>query len=557
VILFSCIMQPLISQSVYTCFQTVAALIALYFAFDLEYMKEISFDWFRARGANIVDVPDCANFADRWVLYFAANFAVCVFLTVVFILTYLYCAVIGLTAVTCVIGTVDYFIVPVVSFVFRIAKRIGSLPMQMSKYFMTTRRDVAAMVGCAEVERDKEETPVASKPVPIGHQEMMHLFSKFLADNGYVPQQAMPEGGVLESVVPGSDFTQAPLPNYQVFLCVGVDKKYRTVGCGFRYGDHIVTAAHVLASVGEATLYITRDCKQFLAFSGKKDCSIPEFDVVLLRPHNASLYSTLQLKSAKLHRREAAMPVTVVGVDNRASMAMVKPLKDGFGQYEYHGSTIRGFSGSPYVSQGVVVGMHISGNPNIGYSSLFLGRLIDFILKKEDSTDLADIMCVKALRNQDRRFRARRLGDGRIMVKAGDEYLTMYEGELNRACNEHHLEVNFEDSDTLFLRKFTREEMEMESAPVLDFHKAIPPAQAESTPVLGALNRPTPNPTMKVPAGHTYVTIPTPSNQATALAAANQATVNPEAKKKKRKRHSASKKSNVPNAASLATGSQN
>lgn len=182
---------------------------------------------------------------------------------------------------------------------------------------------------------------------------------------------------VQEKMAPGSTFVSSPLPKMQCEVWISVDAgAFIYSGQGFRVGDNFFTASHVVAEADEVKLQNPRT-KQSLVVPQESFIS-REGDIAVAKLGNQ--LSTISLGTAKrfsgtsIGRSDAAfVSISALG---QMSFGLLTP-HTAFGFVTYSGSTISGFSGAPYLVNGVVCGMHIGHQGvNLGYDGGFLQMVI-------------------------------------------------------------------------------------------------------------------------------------------------------------------------------------
>lgn len=248
----------------------------------------------------------------------------------------------------------------------------------------------------------------------------LFIRSRVYLDLGYVPFQ--------EKMVPGSSFElNSPMPKIQCEVWVSFDKRpFQLAGQAWRYDNCLVTAWHNVSEADAVRLKsgeVTVDVPYGSGFENV------EGDVAIYMPDVRDL-NKLGLKTAKLAANSGFKTLAKVIAMGKMSMGFVEPY-DAFGYVQYSGSTVPGFSGSPYLlSDRVVLGMHIGGmTVNVGYDVGYLKMLIRK-MTKEASSDFTEF-------NTSGPVEIRRSAydpdeyDVKVTNKKGHfEYLRMNEGDL-------------------------------------------------------------------------------------------------------------------------------
>lgn len=174
-----------------------------------------------------------------------------------------------------------------------------------------------------------------------------------------------------EKFVPGSDYFSLPKePAFQVNIYTNdvSPSTYDFLGVGWRCGDMLVTAGHVIDAHNK--IRIKRDDK-FYDFSSdaftKGDCDV----AYVLLP--SSVWTNLAVKAAVLPKRTLGYhQVVTICSRNMASTGMLK-VHTSMPYLLYEGSTKPGFSGAPYYSGNTVFGMHVGANSvNLAIDSTFI-----------------------------------------------------------------------------------------------------------------------------------------------------------------------------------------
>lgn len=312
-----------------------------------------------------------------------------------------------------------------------------------------------------------------------------------------------------ESVREGSEFITAPPPRYVLGLYLErLDANHKEmreyIGTAWRYGDFIVTAAHVFHSL--ARVRISRDWEsreQLFARTYDGDFVVlpaDEGDWVELHtdivawqiPSGHSIRSKVSSArigavSAKAHYVQAW-----AGFDGaNMSMGLLETVKEAFGLLKYTGSTRAGFSGAPYVAGPHVLGMHGGGGRmNYGYPAEFIKALLLRIKKPEDST-LAAI--AKALSATTRRAEVvwQKVTPDEYQLQVGGQYFMVDEEEWMDLLREERYERFFYedeevDGQLVRKRKVGKAYVAYEDEPEAVAVDVEPPFESDLEPFLGA-----------------------------------------------------------------------
>lgn len=190
-----------------------------------------------------------------------------------------------------------------------------------------------------------------------------------------------------EKFVVGSDYFPQERPSFQVELFI--ERRPGTwefIGGGWRLGDHLVTAHHVVAEQMESRVnndlrvmagdkFVDMDSTRFRVV----DCDL----AVALLPISA--WTTLSVKSARVPKMALSGAAAVFAQSRgKATSGACKPYH-AIPYITYEGSTAPGFSGSPLYVGGTVYAMHIgAGKCNLGLDSNWIKAAV---LQGESSED--------------------------------------------------------------------------------------------------------------------------------------------------------------------------
>lgn len=194
-----------------------------------------------------------------------------------------------------------------------------------------------------------------------------------------------------EKMVVGSEFVYSEPPKIQCEVWAsyninGLYTEFKPVAQAWRYGSYIITAYHAVSDAHGLKLQANQtmveiDVKRFKSMAG-------DIAYVLLSPMELG---QLRLASAKFPKTTNQKVLVSVSAFGKKSQGFVKPY-DAFGYLQYDGSTIKGFSGAPYMlTSTMVLGMHVGGHQlNVGYDAAYIAALFDRI--NESSTDRDDFL---------------------------------------------------------------------------------------------------------------------------------------------------------------------
>lgn len=185
---------------------------------------------------------------------------------------------------------------------------------------------------------------------------------------------------VPERVRDGSSLYIGEVPPIQCAVYVHTGPSaWNLVAQGFRYGKFFVSAAHAIR--GQGKIMLRRGGVEVVV----DEESFTFIDDLAYAVLGQDVFATLGIKTAVL--------VDVVGsayvstsAGGQKSNGKLKPAKFGF--VEYDGSTLPGFSGSPYCINRQVYGMHLGGNDktNMGYDAGFVRTLIEMFDEKRQKS---------------------------------------------------------------------------------------------------------------------------------------------------------------------------
>lgn len=243
-----------------------------------------------------------------------------------------------------------------------------------------------------------------------------------------------------ERVLPGSDFMGGSLTPFMAWIQIKVAAGWHTVGCGFRTAEGFVTAAHVVSSgdlfrisTGEKSVEVGKD--DFI-------CDDHE-DLACIRDYTK--FRSLGLKAANWGSMEGKQTVMVTD-GKKTSMGLLED--SGTGYVDYHGSTVKGFSGAPYYMANRVFGMHMgAAGVNKGIDGAYLQVLLNY--GPESSEDLMSLMKRKVRHTK----RVSPYDPDEYLVKVRGKYHRIDRDEYDRMWSGESLNVaprvNFDDADRL------------------------------------------------------------------------------------------------------------
>lgn len=174
---------------------------------------------------------------------------------------------------------------------------------------------------------------------------------------------------IFEAMQPGSNFFSSPIPAFQAKLYVKVDGVWYRSGGVSRCQYGLITAHHVLAEAEAIKIVRGND---MMELTPDQFTHLEELGDVALAKDVHPLF----LKQAKLAATGSTVGAgTMVMLHNgeQASMGPLKADRGSFGIVRYCGSSVKGFSGSPYYMGNVLYGIHVgSMGTNYGYDVGYL-----------------------------------------------------------------------------------------------------------------------------------------------------------------------------------------
>lgn len=191
-----------------------------------------------------------------------------------------------------------------------------------------------------------------------------------------------------ESVREGSSFRNATIPSYQVSIREAGVFTDTHLGFGVRYGDYLVTPAHVVEKEGviqQSILLVGAKSKVFVTVSAIRSRGIDDLVYIYV---DAKTWSMLGVSKAKVSPRFVGTHVNCTGYSGQSTGRLRKaPIR---WLLTYTGSTLPGMSGSAYEESGLVMGLHqgASGSFNLGISSELMVAEMKKICVPESSADV-------------------------------------------------------------------------------------------------------------------------------------------------------------------------
>ncbi|APG75774.1 hypothetical protein 1 [Hubei sobemo-like virus 8] len=189
-----------------------------------------------------------------------------------------------------------------------------------------------------------------------------------------------------ERMMPGSSFEASSIPSFQAEVIIRRDGIYYQAGQGFltSAGKYFVTAYHVVEGSEDVQL---KTLKGEVYVSPDRFCAM-DGDLVYMeitpQERSALNLSSAKLMSTAVGKGSGLFVQAVAG--GQKSMGLLDK-HEAFGYVTYKGSTIKGFSGSPYYVGKTVYGLHIGGSTeNLGYDAAYISMQLSSF--EEDSSKM-------------------------------------------------------------------------------------------------------------------------------------------------------------------------
>lgn len=224
-----------------------------------------------------------------------------------------------------------------------------------------------------------------------------------------------------ERMVPGSELVQiAPgsVPSFQAMVYVGDNPRFS--GWSVLLDGFLVFPQHLFQDLGRV---MVRRGKETLEVTKDRLLEIlPDLVAVDLAP---SEQSRLGLRKAKVGVVSGPIFSSIVGTDKlMKTMGEVRPST--FGKVQYRGSTLRGFSGSPYVIGKSVLGVHLGSfgmDCNQGYEAAYIQGVLDSLRRNESSEDYyLEQLAQASSKGQRYQFSYSPYGRDEVQVRIGGKY---------------------------------------------------------------------------------------------------------------------------------------
>lgn len=182
-----------------------------------------------------------------------------------------------------------------------------------------------------------------------------------------------------EAMRPGSAFTKAQIPTCQVAISIPGLLMDSHQGYGIRYGDYLITPAHVVERFSEVVLS-TPYGKILISVRGVQSRLTDDLTYLFV---GADVFSRLRVVAARMPQRFIPGFGACIGVSGMSSGRIFKSQLRG--RLVFEGSTLPGMSGAAYMMNGAFVGVHqgASGIANLGISCEVIRAELPHLLKGE------------------------------------------------------------------------------------------------------------------------------------------------------------------------------
>lgn len=209
------------------------------------------------------------------------------------------------------------------------------------------------------------------------------------------------------------------------FWCSAGETAVSTLG-------HFITASHVLPREGEIVLKAANDETKIYKMDASAWTNFDDYDVSYYKVPQ-KITTTLGLRKARVAKNMIRDCVVVTAYGRKAtSMGTIKPMEKSV-YVQYEGSTIIGFSGSPYLAGNTVYGVHIGSSKDTGmgidmaFVSMKLAHLDKY--KNESSEDWLYDEIAKATKRDDLDWKRYGLDDVVVNIRGRDFFLDADEFE--------------------------------------------------------------------------------------------------------------------------------
>lgn len=201
----------------------------------------------------------------------------------------------------------------------------------------------------------------------------------------FMRKPALPNTGIgfhFERFVEGSNFMPMKMPTFCVKIFIQVGGKWYHSGIGFRTSHGLLTAAHVIVGA---------DRVRFESNTNTKEVDPGDFETTKIGDvsvyRNINVLAGLGTTVAKLSKVALSLRDREMVMATNGEYVSLGPLSgaEEFGFVNYGGSTVKGFSGSPYYINNTVFGLHTgSSTVNFGYASGYMEVCLSVLESTED-----------------------------------------------------------------------------------------------------------------------------------------------------------------------------
>lgn len=235
---------------------------------------------------------------------------------------------------------------------------------------------------------------------------------------------------VLESVRPGSIETSLPMPKYQALVGQLVDGDFKAHGSTVRMGNFLVMPGHVF-SFSEQVVVFNKG--NYLDITGLPYEDI-ETDLVAVQLAEHQFSKLLLSMPTICHEfPDQGHYASIVGPVGKGTTGVLKTDNSVFGRVVYNGSTLAGYSGSPYVVGTSIAGIHQSGGAvNGGFSASYVWTLLKVLMKERDEGS-EDWLRATFQRGRKIRIDSKWGSPDEIRIQIGGRYSIVQKDSMNKA----------------------------------------------------------------------------------------------------------------------------
>nr|UGO57363.1 MAG: hypothetical protein 2 [Riboviria sp.] len=299
------------------------------------------------------------------------------------------------------------------------------------------------------------------------------MWANFRSRAGYndiieeIPLLVVPPGQP-EAVLSYSKIVNVPVYPSSLVKIYRVDPsfsdKIALVGMGAWVDTYILTAAHVLDAANSKVIHIANANVpgNWIRINTEQFERVADQDIAILRMKKYN--DVLKITKAKTPGTALAgtQITTIYGKDLKASSGVLRP--ESFGLVVYRGSTLPGYSGSPYMVGNVAYGMHISSTNEAGYGfdMSYIQTLVMHMPtspRLEASEDFLLGEIIKSATRTGKKYKYQQFGMDDVIVRFNGKYLMYdredyqrlqdYLEEENVLTHNHGTRENFNDNDSV------------------------------------------------------------------------------------------------------------